>query len=456
LKLLYTVCALALFFGSNSYGFEKKITKVAWSDSLEVVFLEDHRFPTYALSIYFADGALGDHRGRLGETDAMFANLTAGTNRYNQKQISDALEFYGTSFSYNVTHEYSSVGIAGLAKDFRPNVKMLCHLFKDATFPKRELLTYKRKLVSAFESMASNHSALANRIFRELSLKNTLYQAPVSGKIKTIKRFTSKFLDKKLQYFKKKVKKRIYLVGPNKLDELKRVVSEECDFNIAGASFVRSVKDSNAKFAKSRKIYLIPVPNANQAQVRVGSYLGQSEIEEPDLMSVASGFLGGGYTSKLMTEIRHKRGLSYSVSTVATKQKQYGRAAISTFTKNPSIAQLMKVIKDSLNEMSSGKFSRLELRDSVNFLSGSYLFQFEKGSSYLANLLYFDHIGRNYDELYAFPEKIKRFKKPQVAEMIEKLFSWDKQTVVIVGSRNLLKDLRAFGSVQVVDYKKFL
>ncbi|MCR9204297.1 MAG: hypothetical protein NXH75_06960, partial [Halobacteriovoraceae bacterium] len=37
----------------------KKVTKLKWED-LEVVYLEDDRFPTYSLIVYFADGALKD------------------------------------------------------------------------------------------------------------------------------------------------------------------------------------------------------------------------------------------------------------------------------------------------------------------------------------------------------------------------------------------------------------
>ena len=82
----------------------------------------------------------------------------------------------------------------------------------------------------------------------------------------------------------------------------------------------------------------MPVPKANQAQIRVGRYLTYDESKKDhELMSLASKYMGGGFTSRLMQELRVKRGLTYSAGAYASTQKTYGRSGISTFTKNNTL-----------------------------------------------------------------------------------------------------------------------
>ena len=44
---------------------EDNIKKLSWN-GIDVVYIEDNRFPTYDLTIYFADGALSDQKGQAG------------------------------------------------------------------------------------------------------------------------------------------------------------------------------------------------------------------------------------------------------------------------------------------------------------------------------------------------------------------------------------------------------
>lgn len=436
---------------------EREIVKRQLTDKSQLVFLKESRFPTYLLTIYFADGALSDEDHRRGETEAMFSNLVSGTTRYGQAHIAEAFEFYGTTFETNVTHEYATVSLSGLSKDLVPNVRMMCHLFKEANFPENEIRLYQRRLISDLDSLVTNHSELANRVFRELSLSRTPYAFPVEGKIVDIKKLTSKGLAQKRDYFKKEVSKRFYFTGQEEsLEDLKRVVKDECDFNLEGAGFARVENNKPVAPEQRKKIYLIPVPGANQAQVRVGRFLNSDELADPDMLTMTAGFLGGGFTSPLMREVRHNRGLSYGVYANASAQRQYGRAVISSFTKNPTLIELLGVIHGVLGNYGENLMDKQMLEDSVAYLAGSHLFQFENGPAYISALVAIDHQGRKYEDLYLFPERIKKFQRFEVKEAIASIFDWEKMTIVVVGGQNLERELEKMGAVQVLDYRKFL
>ncbi len=443
---------ISLSLGAKDF-FSGKVKKLKW-DNLEVIYLEDDRFPTYQFNIYFADGALSDGSVK-GVTSAAFNFMTLGTRRFNRQDIADNLEFYGTSYGSNVTHEFSSYSVSGLVKDIGPTVKKICHLFQDASYPKEDLNKEKKRILDSFENLVSSPGALASRAFREESLSGTPYSYPAEGKTTDVKKWNKSLLSKKLDYFNKSVKKRIYITGPKEVLLIKNVVNNECGWKGQG-TFERVVNYKKPTKHLKPKITLIPIPQANQAQVRIGKFLSNDEINEPELMQLGSHFLGGGFTSRLMRVLRVESGLTYGVGAFAGGQKQYGRAGISTSTKVESVGLLLEKTKETIKKASAGEISPANLLRAQGSLAGSYPFGFESTSSYLSQLTYLDHRGEPYSSLFDFPEKVRAFNSEQVAKIIQSLYGWEEQSITIVGPRSLKKILEKYGDVTVKNYKKFL
>lgn len=429
----------------------KKIHKFNW-DGIEVTWLEDNRFPTYDVIFYFADGALSDGY-RKGTTDMAFNLLASGTNRFNRKEIADNLDFFGVSTKSSVVHEYSTYSVSGLTKDVIPTVKKVCHLFKDAIYPKKEVSTERNKSISARKNMANNPGALASKAFREISLTGSPFSSPVEGKIKTIKKIRSKHLRNKLQYFNERVKKKIYLTGPKSVLNIKNIVLGECGWNTK-ASFEREVsyKAPNRK----PRIHLITVPKANQAQVLAGKFLGPGEFENFENLSVIGHYLGGGFTSVLMSELRVKRGLTYSAYAYAGGQKNYGRAVISTFTKVQSIEELVTVMIDVLKQKSEGKITQEDLEIVKQSLKGGYPFQFESSFSFLKELMFLDHVGHSYKRFFNYNKTVEKLTLEDITKGVTNIFPWNGLDIVVLGERSLLPKLKKLGKVKVHNYTKFL
>lgn len=426
------------------------IEKFSW-DGLEVVWLQDERYPVYNLAVYFADGALGDHSSRHGETSMTLSLLTSGTRRFDQKEINENLEFFGVDHGANVRHEFSTYAMSGLVKDLIPTVKLMCHLMTDTVYPKDVLEREKNRGIQGLENLVSSHGALASRAFRELSLKGTPIYFPASGKIQNIKRMASHQLQKKLMYLNNEVKKRVYLTGPRSVLEVKKVFQDECGWKDQANLFEREVHhEHKSQKSNTPEIFLVPVKNSNQAQVRMGRFIPQNEISSHELMGLASDYLGGGFTAPLMRELRVMRGLTYSVSAFAGPQKYYGRSGIATFTKNETLGKLLQVTKDVLEKNQRGEFSKEQFEAAVEGLAGRYPFRFQEPMSYMTQLIYLDHEGRDLSELYQFQERVRSLSREQLIEELKTLYSWSRMTIVVVGDRALEEQLKKFGPVKVV------
>ena len=448
---------IIFFLSTNTIAknyLDDHLTKMKWN-GIEVVWLEDNALPTYDVSIYFNEGALGDEKKFEGETELMFSQLTSGTHRYPQKEIIESLEFFGAAHSSRVTHEYSRLSVSGMVKDFAPTMRMICHLFNDAIFPASELKKAKERISGGMKSIVSNHSALASLAFRYESLKGSGFEIPASGQLKSIKKITSKRLSARLKYFNESAKKRIYIKGPKDVNQLETIIKNDCEWK--NGSKTRPIPVVK-KWRSDADIIFVTVADANQAQVRLGRITTTEEVKKPtqDLKSFASNFLGSGFTSRLFQKLRVEKGLTYSVSAYVSDQSNYGRSGISTFTKNESIVAILDAIKEVVN---TGKTSidKKGFELSKKSIKGQYLIGLESTSEFLQNLLHFDHMGRPYTDIYKFSDNINAIKVDDLKGMIGNLFSWEKQTILILGNKKLIPVLRKAGyKVKVEKPSKYL
>ena len=85
-------------------SFLDSVKRTKWGD-LDVVWVEDDKFPRFTASIYFQDGGLNDSIPGL--TQATFDLLTSGTTKESQREIAEFFDFYGANLRHSVTHEYS-------------------------------------------------------------------------------------------------------------------------------------------------------------------------------------------------------------------------------------------------------------------------------------------------------------------------------------------------------------
>jgi zinc protease len=141
--------------------------------------------------------------------------------------------------------------------------------------------------------------------------------------------------------------------------------------------------------------------DGSQSVARFG-LMGPS-IDDPDYIAaqvVAHIAGGGGMTSKLMEEVRSKRGLAYSVATdlEASRHASIFRGHVAT--RNDRLGNALDVICDVLRKMSDGDLDDRDLDDAKSYLIGSYPLNFDSNAKICNQLLghRIDGFGPDYSE----------------------------------------------------------
>lgn len=452
---------IALFLSTTTLLFANeevlnRLHRYQWGD-LEVVWLEDDRLPLFSAQIYFADGALNDHVRRKGETEFMFGLLSEGTNRYRHNETKEFLEFFGVDYGAIVNYEYSSFRLSGLLEHMAPSMEMVCHLFRQATFPQERISHHLSLRKANLKSSIRNHGWLANRAFREISMAESIYAHPTSGKINDLDGVTSSNLISVRDYFNDKVKKKLYLTGPKEVLGLRNIMDQHCGWTKQEEQFVRKTDSPVVIEETGPEIHFVEVPSANQAQIRIGRYLNKGEFDDVYAMYLANNFIGGGFTSRLMREIRVRRGLTYSIGSMAAPQRDYGRVFISTFTPSERVVDLLEVIENTINTTKK-EVDASQLEASRGNLIGSHPFQFESSNAVLSQIMTLEHQERSMDELTQFPERVKEVSANDVKKYIDNLFSFERQVIVILGEKSVYEGLKEAGyeNIHYAEYSDFL
>ncbi len=128
---------------------------------------------------------------------------------------------------------------------------------------------------------------------------------------------------------------------------------------------------------------------------------------------------GGGFSSKLMQEVREKRGLAYSVYTYLFPLDHAGIFLGGVATENKSVSQSMELIKTELERVTKDGLSANELRTAKDYLIGSFALRFDTSAKIAQQLLAIqqdnlgiDYIDRRNGEIEAITvDDIKRVAK---------------------------------------------
>jgi zinc protease len=112
--------------------------------------------------------------------------------------------------------------------------------------------------------------------------------------------------------------------------------------------------------------------------------------KDPDFLIayVVNHILGsGGFGSRLMEEVREKRGLSYGVYTTLYPLDQAGVFFGGAATVNDRVSETIEVVRTELKRMADDGPTAEELEQAKTYLTGSYALRFDSNRKIAGQLL---------------------------------------------------------------------
>ncbi len=337
------------------------------------------------------------------------ANLTAymlnkrGTIKEKEKFYTK-LEEKAVNLNVAASKEFTTVSITFLNEKKNFALKKLIELLTNPNFTQEALQKSKKELLAKKEQLKNNYDYMANtNLFRTI-FKDTPLEHPVIGD--DIENITLEDIKNHFSFFSKESV--VFINGGNKID-----INQFLEI-------LPSKEMKKTLFFKAKEGYVTKKEEVEQSYIHFASQFDISN-KELYLAKTATFILGaGGFGSRMMEEIRVKRGYAYSAYTQNEFQKSYTVLKGHLQTKLENTEDSLDLVKSLINEFVEKGVSEEELIQAKNFLIGSEPLRNETLNQRLMRKFkeYYFELPNNYytKEL----ELIKNIKLNELNEFIKK------------------------------------
>jgi zinc protease len=158
--------------------------------------------------------------------------------------------------------------------------------------------------------------------------------------------------------------------------------------------------------------------------------------EDPDWipLTVANYILGGGgFSSRLMNEVREQRGLVYGIGTGPSVREHAALIRGSAQTENGDVAQAIEVTRAEMRRLYTEGATQAEVNDAITYLTGSFALDLDSNSKIASVVHGYQIAGRDSGYVNRRNDLIRAVTLEDVNRVIRRLFNPDDFTFVVVG-----------------------
>jgi len=294
------------------------------------------------------------------------AMLFDGTHKKNGTEIHESIDFYGAYTQLDVNADRSVVSLYTMNAYFDKVVPIFIDAIKNAMFPQSEL---KILLEQRKQSHRINYEKVefeARRIFF-----NTIFDNHPYGKSASLDDYDSisrqDLLDFHMQFYQSADLK-IYISGL--LPPSSQVILDQY---LGTWKLKKSPIYEQYKFRINHSKKYITKSGALQSAIRIGRVCFNSRHDDYHKFKFVSVVLGGYFGSRLMSNIREDKGLTYGVGAMCVHQEETGYFCISTQVKAEGTQVALKEIYKELRRLREVLIPDEELNLVKNYIMGQIL-----------------------------------------------------------------------------------
>ena len=407
--------------------------RVVLKNGITLLFVETHALPMVNISVAIKAGAIYDPHEKGGVAGLTSALLDEGTKNRSSKQIAEEIDFIGGKLSTSGGEDYSSASLVVLKKDLKTGMDLLSDILLNPAFPEEELERKKKETIASIISEKDDPGAVVSKAFYKAVFPGHPYGIPVEGEEESVGRITRDDIVRFYQQYYKPNNAIVAVVGDLGYKEAVALIEEY--FRQWGKSKI-TLPDVPAVTKVTKKGSILIDRNITQANIVLG-HTGISR-DNPDYyaVSVMNYILGGGgFQSRLIKEIRDKKGLAYSVYSRFDVNKYPGAFSVEIQTKNESALEALEGIKAELNKIRDEKVSDEELKDAKSYITGSFPLKFDTNAKISNFLVQIEFYNLGLDYLNEYVKKIERITKDDIMRVARKYIDTENYIMVAVGNQ---------------------
>jgi zinc protease len=332
----------ALIFGFN--GYDNDIIKI------DVIF-DSGRWQEPAQQIASACSAL----------------IKSGTASLSSFELSEKIDFYGADIRATSGFNTFTFSASCLHKFLEPTLELLHTLMYEIIFPQKEIDIYVENTVSKLKVSEEKTDWQADRLFRA-----TLFGTQHPYGYSLSKDALMAITQSQIQSFY------------NSLHQLKPTIIISGKYNEAQVNLIKHhVLNTNKKIEPAivqhtllmadTKVVKFSLPKSVQATISMGKRTIARTHEDFPAFVLLNTIFGGYFGSRLMSNIREEKGLTYGIHSAWQSFKHDSIFVIQTDTDKKNVEQCLHEIKFEMARLQNELIPAEEIQLAKNYLMGKLL-----------------------------------------------------------------------------------
>ena len=397
-----------------------------------VYFVESRELPMLDISVDFPGGSARDPAAKHGLAQLTHGLLDQGAGGLSDTQIAHRLADVGAEMGGAFDRDRAGVTLRTLSSPAEKNaaLTLLAQVLQQPEFPLAVVKREKQRLISSIREAEADPGSIADKAFYRALYGMHPYAHDPSGDPAAIEKLTRSDLQAFYQSHYSAPNAVIALMG-----DISRAEAEAIAVRLAvglpkAARVARLPQPTGAPVSSAR----IAHPST-QSHVLVGA-LGMGR-NDPDFFPLFVGNYvlgGGGFDSRLMKEVRDKRGYAYSAYSYFLPMQEAGPFQLGLQTKLEQTDDALKVARDTLRQFIAEGPTEAELTQAKSNLSGGFPLRIDSNRKILDYLSVIGFYNLPLDYLDTWVNKINAVDVAAVRQAFARRLNADKLVTVVVGA----------------------
>jgi len=418
--------------GINAYA-TPRIQHWQAPSGAQVYFVEDHDLPMLDAAVNFPAGSGFDSADKSGLAAMTQGMLDHGAEGLSEDDISRKLADVGAELGGIFDQDRAGISLRTLssAAERDQALDILASLLQHPTFPEKILAREKERAISELKEAETKPEAIAEKAFGKAVYGDHPYGLPSAGEVATVEKIQRTDIEAfyRAHYAAKSAV--VALMGDVTRAQAEAIAQKlTAQLPPGGASATIPPVTMQIKASEQR----IAHP-ATQSHILIGAP-GISRTD-PDYFTLYVGNYilgGGGFVSRLMQEVREKRGMAYSVYSYFIPMQQPGPFQIGLQTKKEQADEALGMVRTTLAQFIQQGPSEKELKAAKDNIIGGFPLRIDSNKKILDYLGVIGFYGLPLTYLDDFTGRVEKVTVAQIRDAFKRHVNPDALATVIVGA----------------------
>lgn len=428
------LCA-AFVFGLAALPAEAGVKIQSWQakSGAKVLFVENHDLPMLDIAVQVDAGSRRDSTALAGRAALVVSLLQLGAAGLSEEVIAKRLADVGAQMGPSFDRDRAGYSLRTLSspREREAALDILAKVLQAPDFPESVLQREKMRTLAVLREAQTKPAAIADKALYKAMYGGHPYALPSGGEIETVSQISRADLLGFYQTHYDPTRAVVSVIGDVSRSEAE-AIAEQLTARLPRHAAQPALPPVAALTQPALERITHP---ATQAHIVIGAPgIARGDVDYFSLYVGNYVLGGGGFDSRILTEIRQKRGLAYSAQSYFLPLQQPGPFALGLQTKKQDADVALKVAQDTLQRFIQEGPSAAELKQAKNNIILGFPLRIDTNRELLEYLAVIGFYGLPLTYLDDFTRLVDQVNVRAVQDAFKRRVHPDKMVTVIVGA----------------------